>query len=494
MDDVLETATDLPVIMAVAAGLILIGIVASKISSRFGIPALLLFLGIGMLAGSDGIGGIDFSDQHLAQSVGVVALAFILFAGGLDTSWSDVRPIVGHAALLATLGVLVTATITGLAAVWILGVPWEVGLLLGAIVSSTDAAAVFSVLRSRSVGLTGSLRPLLELESGSNDPMAVFLTLAFLALVVDPGRSLLEAIPVFFLQMTVGAIVGFLFARLAGPVIRRLRLEYEGLYPVLLIAIVLATYGVAALLHGSGFLAVYIAGIVMGNTRFPHKRSLMRFGDGLAWLMQISMFLMLGLFVFPTALGSVAFEALALSVVLILIARPVATLAVLLPLRYGPRPSMMVSWVGLRGAVPIILATFPLVERIPYAELIFNVVFFIVLTSVLVQGTTIPVVARWLGVDTALNERPGPPLEFVGSAQDSMDLHEIEVTPDAPAVGRLIAELGLPVGVLVTLITRRGVHTVPRGASAIEAGDVLMVLAGLEDLGHTREILRGSDG
>ncbi|MBK9179793.1 MAG: potassium/proton antiporter [Acidimicrobiales bacterium] len=491
VSDVGTGAVDPAIVMAVAAGLVFIGVLASKVSSRLGIPALLLFIAIGMLAGSEGLGGIEFDDYEIAQSAGVVALAFILFAGGLDTRWSEARPVAGLGVLLATVGVLMTAVIAGSVAALVLDVSWKVGLLLGAIISSTDAAAVFAVLRSRSVGLRGSLRPLLELESGSNDPMAVFLTLAFLEMVVEPSTTLLDVVPMFFLQMTVGGAVGFAVARAAVPVINRLRLEYEGLYPVVLIAVVLLTYGVSSLLGGSGFLAVYVAGIAMGNLSFLHKKSLMRFADGLAWLMQISMFLMLGLLVFPSDVVSVAFRGLLVSAVLILIARPIATLSVLLPGRYGARPSLMVSWVGLRGAVPIILATFPLVEGAPQAELIFNVVFFIVITSVLIQGTTIPLVARWLHVDTPFHERRVAPLEFVGSPDGSTDLHELVVSVHGPAAGRQLVDLGLPQGALVVLISRGADYAVPQGSTVLHPGDNVLLLARQEVLPLAREIVEG---
>lgn len=491
MSDVLSGSTDVAVMMAVAAALILLGVLASKVSTKLGIPALLLFLAIGMLAGSEGVGGIAFDDAELAQSVGVVALAFILFAGGLDTRWTEVRPVARLGIALATVGVLVTAVVVGTLASVILDVPWKVGLLLGAIISSTDAAAVFAVLRSRSVGLRGPLRPLLELESGSNDPMAVFLTLAFLEMVVDPGTTVLEVVPVFGLQMVVGLAVGYGVARIAVPAVNRLRLEYEGLYPVVLIAVVLMTYGIAALLGGSGFLAVYVAGIVMGNLPFLHKKSLMRFADGLAWLMQIAMFLVLGLLVFPSDLLPVALRALLVSAVLILIARPLATLALLIPARFGVRGSMMVSWVGLRGAVPIILATFPLVEGIPQAELIFDVVFFVVLTSVLVQGTTIPLVARWLRVDTPLHERRTAPLELVDSPNGTTDLHELVVAADGPAAGRQLVDLGLPDGTLIVLIGRGDDFAVPQGSTVLHPGDTVLLLAHREALPRARAIVEG---
>jgi potassium/hydrogen antiporter len=389
-------------VLLAAAVLLILSVLASKASGRLGVPALLLFLGVGMLAGSDGPGGVHFEDAHVAQSLGVVALVFILFSGGLSTEWESVRPVLGKALGLATAGVLLTAVFVGLFAAKVLGFSLLEGMLLGAIVSSTDAAAVFAVLRSRSVGLKGELRPLLELESGSNDPMAVFLTTGLIGVLGGQGESLGGLIPSFLKQMALGALLGVGMGRAAVTVLNRLRLEYEGLYPVLSLALVLFTYGVAYAVGGNGFLAVYLAGLVMGNDDFIHKQSLMRFHDGVAWLMQIAMFLVLGLLVFPSRLVPVAAAGLAVSLFLMLVARPASVFVTLAFARGGWREKAMVSWVGLRGAVPIILATFPLLAGLPQAETIFNLVFFIVITSVLLQGTTLPRAARWLGVDAPL--------------------------------------------------------------------------------------------
>ena len=481
-------------VLVAAALLIFLGVVASKVSSRLGVPAVLLFLIVGMLAGSEGVGGIDFTDHELAQAIGIVALAFILFAGGLDTEWSDVRPVLGKGLLLATVGVPITAMVVGTVAAWVLGVSLAVGLLLGSIVSSTDAAAVFSVLRSRNVGLKGRLRPLLELESGSNDPMAVFLTLAFISVITNDGGGVAELMGVFVLQAVVGAVVGFAMAKGAVMAINRAHLEYEGLYPVLMIAIVLLAYGGAAVLGGSGFLAVYVTGLVMGNARFLHKKSLMRFADGLAWLMQIAMFLVLGLLVFPSDVASVAGRALVVSLALIFVARPVAVGIVLGLTRLGVRETLLVAWVGLRGAVPIVLATFPLVEGVPEASLIFNVVFFIVLTSVLVQGPTLPLVARWLRVDAPFERQRPFLLDIVESGDGATDLHEVTVAPGSPASGRQIVDLRLPTGTLVVLLSREDEFVVPQGSTVVRAGDNILLVADQDMLPAARALFAGDEG
>jgi cell volume regulation protein A len=312
-----------------------------------------------MLAGSDGPGGIEFDDAWLAQSLGVVALVLILFAGGLDTRWEQVRSVMWPAFALSTLGVALTALLTGWFATALLGFSWLEGLLLGAIVSSTDAAAVFGVLSSKSISLKGRLKPLLELESGSNDPMAIFLTMGLTQLLVEPQARISDLVPMFFLQMVLGAALGYGMGRLMPTLVNSLRLEYEGLYPVLTMALVLLTYAAAAVAGGNGFLAAYLAGLVMGNYPFIHKRGLMHFHNGLAWLMQITMFFTLGLLVFPSRLVPVAGVSLLIAAFLMFIARPVGVLVTLLPTSLTWREQLMVSWVGLRGAVPIILATFP---------------------------------------------------------------------------------------------------------------------------------------
>lgn len=471
--------------MVAVAVLLFTGVIASKMSTRLGVPAVVLFLGVGMLAGSEGPGGIEFSDFERAQTIGVVALAFILFAGGLDTRWSTARSVLAPGVALATGGVLATAVVTGAVAGAVLDLSFREGLLLGAIVSSTDAAAVFSVLRSQRVGLRGRLRPLLELESGSNDPMAVFLTIGLMELVKEPGTSAVTLVPIFVQQMAIGAVAGYLLARLAVVVVNRLRLEIDGLYPVMTVAVVLLVYAGTAALGGSGFLAVYVAGITMGDREFLHKQSLMRFHDAVAWLMQIAMFLVLGLLVFPSDLAAVAASALLVSIVLVLVARPIGVFTSLaFASGLDGRDKLLLSWVGLRGAVPIVLATFPEVEGLGHADTIFNVVFFIVLTSVLLQGTTIPLVARWLHVDTPLERRRRPALAFDAPSRDGGRLHQLLVPHGSPAAFHQIVDLRLPAGSLIVLITRGDEYVIPQGATTLEPGDELLVLA--DDAGMAR--------
>jgi cell volume regulation protein A len=363
-------------------------------------------------------------------------------------------------------------------------------MLLGAVVSSTDAAAVFSVLRGSGVGLKRGLGPLLELESGLNDPMAVFLTIACIDLIAHDDIAWYEEIPLFAIEMVVGAVVGLVFGRLAVALINRLRLEYEGLYPVVLIAVVLAVFGVADLLHGSGFLAVYLAGLTLGNARLVHQRSLGRFADALAWLMQITMFLVLGLLVFPSDVLDIAGSALLISLALIVVARPIAVGLVLGVMRVGLRDIVFVAWVGLRGAVPIILATFPFVEGIEHADLVFNVVFVIVVTSVLVQGSSLPLVARSLGV--AESPEPVTPSidDLVDDVDNAIELHHVSIPQGAGSIGRQIVDLDLPSDALIVLIRRGQENLVPQGSTVLAASDQLTLIAGEDSLPDVERALR----
>lgn len=476
-----------------AGSLLLAGVLASKASDWLGIPALLVFLVVGMLAGSDGPGRIPFDDPQLAQTMGVVALALILFAGGLETNWGSTSGIVWAGLSLATLGVSITAFAVGWFASLVLGVSLLEGLLLGSIVSSTDAAAVFSILRTRSTGLKGSTQPLLEFESGSNDPMAVFLTIGFIQLIQQPTASAVDLVSQFLLQMALGFAFGLGGGRLALFLVNRLALKVEGLYTVLTLSLALLIYSATNIVGGNGFLAVYLAGIVLGNGDFLHRRSLMRFHDGLAWLMQVAMFMTLGLLVFPSRLQPVAGVGLLISFFLIFVGRPLSVFSSLLFSRLTVRTKLLISWVGLRGAVPIILATFPLVAGTPNADLYFNVVFFIVLTSVLVQGTTLTSAAKWLNLQTPAVEQARDPLGFLDAPRSKNNLIELNLTRASPAVGKRVVDLELPRSALLVLIRRGDEVLVPRGATAIEDGDVVVVIAEKEDVATLHAVLVGID-
>ncbi|MDM8005256.1 MAG: potassium/proton antiporter [Phycisphaerae bacterium] len=470
--------------------LLLVSVLASKASERLGVPALLMFLLIGMLAGSEGPGGIYFDNARIAKTLGTLALAYILFSGGLDTDWQSVRPVLRPAMVLATAGVFLTAVLVAVFAVVTFDLSWLEGLLLGSVISSTDAAAVFAILRSRSISLKRQLKPLLELESGSNDPMAVFLTVTVITLLQDPKASWWGAVPAFFQQMLMGAAVGLLFGKGIIYLVNTIRLEYEGLYPVLTLGSVLLVFGTADLLGGNGFLAVYLAGIIIGNGDFLHKRSLMRFHDGMAWLMQIAMFLTLGLLVFPSRLVPVVGPGLLLCGFVMLIARPVSVMLCLVGSRLTRREKLLTCWVGLRGSVPIVLATFPKMAGLPQADMIFNLVFFVVITSVLLQGKSLPLAAKWLKVDKPLRHRPRPPLEFDRTEQSiQATMTEMVVDPDSGAVDKRIIEVGLPRGALLVLISRNGEYFVPNGGTVLHANDVALVLGDEDALRMTRQLL-----
>jgi cell volume regulation protein A len=400
--------SSIELIFIVFSTLVILSILTIKLSNRFGIPSLVLFLAIGMLAGSDGLGGITFDNPLLVRSLGITALVLILFSGGLDTEWAAVRPILWQGLSLSTIGVLLTALLVGVFVSWVQGFSFLEGLLLGAVVSTTDAAAVFMVLRARKSKIPRRLIQLLEFESGSNDPMAVVLTIALIRLLTEPSTSFWELVVFFVMQMGVGTVIGIAMGEIMRRSFNALDLELEGIYPVLSVALALLTYGLTDYLDGSGFLAVYLAGLVMQRKPFTHQQSVLRFHDGLAWLMQVTMFLALGLQVFPGRLVPIAWVGLLISLFLIFVARPasVHTALVFSPVSF--REQTFVAWAGLRGAVPIILATFPLVAGIKQADTIFHLVFFIALTSVVIQGTAIPWITRVLKIKAPPSEEVQP--------------------------------------------------------------------------------------
>lgn len=397
------------VICLIGAVLLLASIIASKVSNKVGIPALLFFLFIGWLVG--GVGGISLNNPAIAKFIGDFALIFILFSGGLETEWSAIRPILGKGLSLSTVGVFITMLLLGTFAWFMLGsfdsfligvngISFPEGLLLGAIVSSTDAAAVFSVLRSSNISLTGNLQPLLELESGSNDPMAVLLTTTLINLLIGTNTSLINVGISLVMQLVIGAAVGYGAGLALVWVINRLNLSAQGLYPVATIALVLLTYSVTTFLGGNGFLGVYIAGVVKGNRHFIYQDTIVGFHDGVAWLMQIIMFLTLGMLSVPyqAELSSIASVALVISLFLMFVARPISVFVSLAWTKMPFREKLLIAWVGLRGSVPIVLATFPLAVGFTQAGEIFTVVSFIVVTSVLIQGFSLATVARWLNL------------------------------------------------------------------------------------------------
>ncbi len=464
-------------ILLIGSILLFASVVAGKTSYRFGVPVLLFFVAIGMLAGSEGIGGIRFDDPKAAQFIGVVSLNFILFSGGLDTNFKSVKPILGQGITLSVFGVLLTAFSLGTFVWLITNFTFYEAMLLGSIVSSTDAAAVFSILRSKSLSLKSNLRPTLELESGSNDPMAYVLTIAFLTLVINQDQSIYDVIPMFMLQMVLGGVAGFLFGKLSKRIINRIRLDYEGLYPVLVIALMFTTFSFTDFVGGNGFLAIYICAVYLGNQELIHKNTILKMYDGLAWLMQIVLFLTLGLLVFPSHVFPVMGVGLLISLFLIVAARPISVFISLLPFRMKLRRRFFISWVGLRGAVPIVFATYPLLAGIEKAGMIFNIVFFISISSVLIQGTTIGLFARWLKVSLPVDDKLLSQNDALAGELAKAAMKEVELHSNFFAAGKKIVHLGLPQNSIIAMIKREGVFLVPNGSTRLMAGDKLILLS-----------------
>lgn len=463
-------------ILLIGSILLFISIIAGKTSFKVGVPTLIFFLVVGMLAGSEGLGNIYFDDPKTAQFIGILALNFILFSGGLDTKWEQVKPVMRKGIVLSTLGVLLTACSVGVFVHIITDFSLMEGLLLGSIVSSTDAAAVFSVLRSKSVGLKNNLKPTLELESGSNDPMAFFLTISLTSMVAQGEGNIWTVVPTFFLQMIVGGAAGYLMGKLMVRILNKISLDFEGLYPVMMIAMLFFTFSITDVLGGNGFLAVYLSGLVVNNNSVIHKKSLIRFFDGMAWLMQIVLFLTLGLLVFPSQIIPIMGMGILIALFLIFIARPISVFASLMFFKLENSHRLFISWVGLRGAVPIVFATYPLLAGVEKANMIFNLVFFIAVISVLLQGTTLPVVARWLGVTVPGNGRRAP-TDMELSDDVKSELVEIEVPHEKWTEGKKIVDLGFPKTALIVLIKRKGKFITPNGSTIIYPGDKLLIMS-----------------
>ena len=447
-------------ILLVGAILLFLSVLVGKTGAKFGVPALLLFLGVGMLAGSDGF-GIYFDSPQIAQFIGTVALCIILFSGGMDTHYREIKPILAPGVTLATLGVLMTTIITGLfiySLSDLLPGNFQLGLLesilLAAVMSSTDSASVFSILRSKGISLKERLRPTLELESGSNDPMAYMLTILLIQVIEIGVIDWPHSIVLLFMQLSIGAAAGFALGYAIVWIINRINVPNESLYPVLLFSCVFFVFAFTNLLQGNGYLAVYIAGLVVGNRKLVHKRSLTTFFDGFTWLFQIVMFLTLGLLVNPSELPAVAGVGLLVAIFMIVVSRPISVFACLLPFRrFTTRARVYISWVGLRGAVPIIFATYPLMSaEIPNARMIFNIVFFVTIVSLLVQGTTVSAMARWLGLVGKSEEKEIFNVALPDEIKSAMS--EIELTDEALSGGNKLMNLSLPDNTLVVMVKR----------------------------------------
>ena len=471
-------------ILLIGSILLLISIIAGKTTSKLGVPTLIFFLIIGILAGSEGIGGIHFANAELAQLIGIVALNFILFSGGLDTNWKVIKPVLWRGVMLSTVGVFLTAFSVGIFVHLAFGFTLPEGILLGAIVSATDAAAVFSILRNKGIGLKGYLRPVLELESGSNDPMAYFLTISLTSIVAS-GNFDMPGLAISFLkEFIIGGAIGFLMGRASLWLINNIKLETEGLYPVLTIALAMLTYSATHFIGGNGFLAIYISAIVLGNSNFIHKRSLIKFYDGQAWLMQITLFLTLGLLVFPSHIIPIIGMGLMISAFLIVIARPIGVFVSLAFFKSNTRSKIFLSWVGLRGGVPIVFATYPLIRGIEKAEIIFNLVFFISVTSVLLQGTTLAYVAKLLHLDVPSKAKRRTDFEIADNSKK--EKVQVAILPGNTVIVKMVVELDFPKAAQIMTVKRGNEYIIPVGSTRIQPNDKLFILA--EDRGTVEQV------
>lgn len=478
--------------MMLAVGLaLLMGVGLSLIATRFGVPALVLFLAFGMLVGSDVLGWIYFDDAVLAERVGSVALAVILFEGGLRTRWSEARSILGPALSLATLGVILTTLILGVFMFLVFDLDIWYAMLIAAIVGSTDAAAVFAVLAG--TRLRRDLATLLEVESASNDPMAIFLTTVLLELLLAGQVEVGAAGLLLAKQFSIGTLLGWAMGQVGGRLLNVVRADTSYPYLLLTLGVGLATFGLAATLGGSGFLAVYVAGLQISEHLRVYRTTLLRFHEGLAWMFQVLMFVLLGLLVFPSQLPGVTLRGMAVAAALMLLVRPLAVWLSTLPWKFSLQERALIGWTGLRGAVPIVLATFPLAAGLPGSNDIFNVVFFVVLTSALIQGGTLPWFVRRLNLETDAPAVPAEVLEFSPVGQTNADMLSFQVTGESPLLGTTLRDVPLPAGATVSVLVRGQQILAPRGSTRFEEGDHIYILVQHEDLDTVRKLVEGPE-
>jgi len=426
-----------------------------------------------MILGSDGIGGIYFDNSTFAQQISSIALVFIMFYGGFGVSWNEAKPIASQAILLATLGVVFTAILVGVFSHFILNISLLEGMLLGAVVSSTDAASVFSILRSKSLNLKGGLASMLEIESGSNDPIAYMLTTVVISLITNNSQQ--SIIGMLSRQILFGIAIGFVISYLSVLVLKRIHLNVEGLYSILVISLTLLGYSLSEILGGNGFLTVYIIGIVIGNSKIPYKRNLVHFFDGVSWLMQIVLFFTLGLLVFPSQLPSAFINGFIVAIFMALVARPIAIFSILSWFKTPIKQQLLVSWVGLRGAASIVFATYALTNNLSVANELFNTVFIIALFSVIVQGTLIPTISKKLD----LVEEESSVFKTFNDYENEVHtkLVEIVIEENSPLKNKTIMNANIPEDVLIIMIKRKDEVIIPKGSSVIKAGDILVLAA-----------------
>jgi cell volume regulation protein A len=469
----------------VAGALLALGIGATLVAGRLRVPGLVLFLLLGMALGSDGLGWLDFDDVELTRTIGIIAVALILYEGGLSAGWGEIRPVLATSLSLAFIGTVLTALGVGLAASWLLDLTLLEGMLIGSIVAATDSAAIFSVLRGSSI--ERRLARILEGESGLNDPVAILLVLGFIDWINEPNYGLLDMIALGVTELGIGAAIGMVVGRLGALAFQRLQLTTAGLYPVASISLAGLSFGLADVLHGSGFLSVYLTGLTLGSATIPARRAISDFHAGLGWVSQIAVFFTLGLLVFPSEFGEILGDALLITAVLIFVARPIAAIVATRVGRVPFRQALLLGWAGLRGAIPIVLATFPVIEGVPGADSYFNIVFFVVLVSALLQGATFEPIARALGVTTDQPAIPRPLLEVGAIRRLGAEVLEYPVGETDAIVGRVVNQLGLPREALVNVIVREDQALLPRGSTEIDSGDRLHILVRQPE----RELVQG---
>jgi cell volume regulation protein A len=469
-------------LILVAGALLAAALAGALLAGRLKVPGLLLFLALGMIVGSDGLGWIDLSDYELARRIGIIALAAILFEGGLTAGFAEIRPVLRPGLLLAFAGTLITAVITGLVAIWLFDLTTLEGMLLGAILSATDGAAIFALLRGST--LRRRLARTLEAETGFNDPVAILLVIGFIEWIEQPDYGLLDMAWLFLRELSIGLAAGVAVGAAAVWAFRRVNFATGGLYPVASIAAGALAFGSAASLHGSGFLAVYVAGLVLGSATIPARNTITVFHQGFAWVCQIALFLTLGLLVFPSQLDDVWIEGTVLALVLVAVARPVAAFAATAFERFSAAERFSLGWAGLRGGVPVVLATFPVIDDVPRSVEFFNIAFFAVVISTVLQGMTFEPLARALGLTTDEPALPRPIAETGTIRRLGAEVVEYPVGQNDAVVGRHVRDLGLPRDALLNVIVRSGQAIPPRGSTRIESGDRLHVLLRQEVARH----------
>ena len=458
-------------LMIICSLVLLICITSTKILYKFGVPILLIFIVLGMLFGSDGIVGIYFDNYELASDICSIALIFIMFYGGFGTNWKMAKPIAVQSILMSSLGVVITAGLTGLFSSIVFKTSLLEGLLIGAVIASTDAAAVFAILRSQKLNLKGSIASILEIESGSNDPFAYMLTIIILGLMSNQGYG--SIVPMLLNQIIVGILASIVLAKLSVYLLRNVMFEIEGFYPIFITAIAILSYSLSEYFGGNGYLSVYITGIIIGNSKIPHKKSIFQFFDGVSWLMQILLFFLLGLLAFPSQIPSVMFKGISISIFMILIARPIATFSILSWFKVPIKEQLFISWVGIRGAASIVFAIFAVTYDVHINYDIFHIIFFIALFSVSVQGTLIPKVARKLDL---IDDDQSVLKTFNDYKENkSTKLIEFTISENSPIANKSIMDSNIPEDILVVMIKRKGDVLVPNGSTVILPGDTLVL-------------------